>query len=215
MVDIGGTTSDFAALSPSGLPRQASAAATIGGVRTAFSMPEIVSIGLGGGSLVQSADQSGDISVGPVSVGHRLGTDARCFGGSVLTATDIAIAKGYVDESLPSWHADVSPELVHRASQDIKIQLQRCVDKMKTSDLEVVLLIVGGGSIIQAEPLVNVRSCIRPPFYKVANAVGAAIAKVGERELYDISSSNGSRYLERLTALSYQKVGATRISSET
>ena len=178
MVDIGGTTSDFAALSPSGLPRQASAAATIAGVRTAFSMPETVSIGLGGGSLVQLSEKSCDVSVGPLSVGHRLGTDARCFGGDVLTATDIAIAKGYVDESLPSWQADVSLDLVHRASRNITHQLQHCVDKMKTSDLDIVLLIVGGGSIIQVEPLVNVKSCIRPPFYKVANAVGAAIAKV-------------------------------------
>lgn len=178
MADIGGTTSDFAALSPSGFPRQASAAANIAGVRTAYSMPEVVSIGLGGGSLVHFEDGSSKVSVGPLSVGHRLLNEARCFGGDKLTATDIAVAKGYSDDSLPGWKADISSDLVDRASRDITVQLQRCVDTMKTSDLDVVLLLVGGGSIIQMEPLTNVRSCIRPPFYKVANAVGAAIAKV-------------------------------------
>src|SRR5579871_6579864 len=52
MVDIGGTTTDFAALAPSGFPRQSPATVKVGGVRTAFSLPELVSIGLGGGSLV-------------------------------------------------------------------------------------------------------------------------------------------------------------------
>lgn len=177
MVDIGGTTSDFAALSPSGFPRQASATANIGGVRTAFSMPEVVSIGLGGGSLIQVGDSS-KVTVGPVSVGHRLQEEARCFGGSSLTATDIVIAQGFVDESLPQWKPDVSSEIIEKASRQVATKLERCIDTMKTSDADVVLLLVGGGSIIQKSELRNVKKCIRPPFYKVANAVGAAIAKV-------------------------------------
>ncbi|KAL1853130.1 hypothetical protein Daus18300_011958, partial [Diaporthe australafricana] len=52
VVDIGGTTTDVCALLPSGFPRQAPGFVEIGGVRTAFSMPEVVSIGLGGGSKV-------------------------------------------------------------------------------------------------------------------------------------------------------------------
>ena len=177
MVDIGGTTSDFAALSPSGFPRQASATANIGGVRTAFSMPEVVSIGLGGGSLIQ-VDDSGKVAVGPVSVGHRLQDEARCFGGKTLTATDIVVAQGFSDESLPKWKHDISSDLIEQASHQIASKLERCIDTMKTSDAAVVLLLVGGGSIIQKSELRNVKKCIRPPFYKVANAVGAAIAKV-------------------------------------
>lgn len=177
MVDIGGTTSDFAALSPSGFPRQASATATIAGVRTAFSMPEVVSIGLGGGSLVQT-DDAGNVSVGPLSVGHRLRDEALCFGGSTLTATDIVVAQGFHDESLPSWKGELAEEIVKGATRQIEAKLERCIETMKTSDAEVVVLLVGGGSIIQMAELPNVKKCIRPPFYKVANAVGAAIAKV-------------------------------------
>ncbi len=55
-------------------------------------MPDLHSIGLGGGSIV---DLSRDpISVGPLSVGCRLTELAETFGGNVLTATDAAIAAG-------------------------------------------------------------------------------------------------------------------------
>ncbi|KAG6042851.1 hypothetical protein E4U39_005371 [Claviceps sp. Clav50 group G5] len=55
VVDIGGTTTDVCALLPSGFPRQAPGFVEIAGVRTAFSIPEVVSIGLGGGSKVETA----------------------------------------------------------------------------------------------------------------------------------------------------------------
>ncbi|KAI5468172.1 hypothetical protein BGZ63DRAFT_399694 [Mariannaea sp. PMI_226] len=177
MVDIGGTTSDFAALSPSGLPRQSSATANVGGIRTAFSMPEVVSIGLGGGSLVQ-VDNMSAVAVGPISVGHRLHTEALCYGGATLTATDIIVAQGLHSGSFPQTKLDVAPEIILAASRQIAAKLERCIDTMKTSDADVILLLVGGGSIIQASELQNVKRCIRPPFFEVANAVGAAIAKV-------------------------------------
>ena len=69
----------------SGFPREANAVVKIGGVRTLFRMPDLFSIGLGGGSHV-SLDP---VAVGPVSVGYRLTADALVFGGAQLTATDI------------------------------------------------------------------------------------------------------------------------------
>jgi len=50
----------------------------------------LLSIGLGGGSLVQ-ADP---LAVGPESVGYRLIDESRVFGGDTVTATDIAVAAG-------------------------------------------------------------------------------------------------------------------------
>lgn len=52
IVDIGGTSTDVSMVSK-GFPRQASAYVKIGGVRTNFRMPDTISIGLGGGSLVK------------------------------------------------------------------------------------------------------------------------------------------------------------------
>ena len=53
---------------------------------------------------------------------------------------------------------------------------------MKTSPEDITVLLVGGGSIIAPDSLVGVKEIIRPPFFGVANAVGAAMAK-GTRPL--------------------------------
>src|SRR6185312_809520 len=92
VIDVGGTTTDIGSLRH-GFPREANNAVEIGGVRTLFRMPDLLSIGLGGGSLVSDAP----LAVGPVSVGYRLTQDALVFGGSQLTATDIAVAAELLD----------------------------------------------------------------------------------------------------------------------
>src|SRR2546428_4653034 len=70
VVDVGGTTSDVGML-VHGFPREASIAVDIGGVRTNFRMPDVVSFGLGGGSLVRQAGG------GCASVRTQLGTNSR------------------------------------------------------------------------------------------------------------------------------------------
>lgn len=52
VVDIGGTTTDVAAI-VDGFPRPASAYVRIGGIRTNFRMPDTFSVALGGGSIVK------------------------------------------------------------------------------------------------------------------------------------------------------------------
>lgn len=47
VVDVGGTTTDLGVIQ-NGFPRESSVAVTIGGVRTNFRMPDVISIGLGG-----------------------------------------------------------------------------------------------------------------------------------------------------------------------
>lgn len=51
-------------------------------------MPEVFSIALGGGTKIEQSEE-GEVSVGPESVGHRLTTEARVFGGSTLTTTGV------------------------------------------------------------------------------------------------------------------------------
>ena len=94
VVDVGGTTSDVGML-VHGFPREASIAVDIGGVRTNFRMPDVLSFGLGGGSLVRQA--GGGVRIGPDSVGYELTTKGRVFGGEVLTTTDIAVGAGTVE----------------------------------------------------------------------------------------------------------------------
>ena len=70
---------------PSGFPRQAGTWVEIGGVRSSFSMPDVVSVALGGGTLVEQKEDG--IVVGPESVGHRLTSEALVFGGDTMTTT--------------------------------------------------------------------------------------------------------------------------------
>lgn len=187
VIDVGGTTSDVCALLPSGFPRQAPNFVEVGGVRTAFSMPEVLCVGLGGGSRVVYDEASDSVQVGPESVGHYLTSQALVFGGDVMTTTDIVVASGKADIGDVKRARAISPGLVSKARVQIKKILERAVEDMKVSDLPVTLLLVGGGSIVQMDDLEGVTECIIPPHHDSANAVGAAIAKVsGEVDVIEI-----------------------------
>ncbi len=67
VVDIGGTTSDVGMLMQ-GFPRESAVAVDIGGVRTNFRMPDVLAIGLGGGSRVRDEGRR----IGPDSVGYEI-----------------------------------------------------------------------------------------------------------------------------------------------
>jgi hypothetical protein len=187
VVDIGGTTSDVCALLPSGLPRQAPNYVEVGGVRTAFSMPEVLSVGLGGGSVVVVDERTKAVSVGPESVGNHLTSKAMVFGGNVMTTTDVVVAAGKSDIGDSSKVKDISTQIVNKAREEIQKILERAIDSMKISDQPVVLLLVGGGSVIHMDALKGVAECVVPPHHDSANAVGAAIAKVaGEVDVIEL-----------------------------
>lgn len=112
VIDVGGTTTDFGVIQ-NGFPRESSVAVTIGGVRTNFRMPDIVSIGLGGGSIVRQASD-GSVTVGPDSVGYRITDQAMVFGGSVMTATDIAVRLGMADIGDASLQRPLTRDLPKR-----------------------------------------------------------------------------------------------------
>ncbi|KAJ7510350.1 Hydantoinase/oxoprolinase [Mycena galericulata] len=178
VVDVGGTTTDVGVLLPSGFPRQAAAFIEGSfGQFFSFSMPDVNSIGLGGGSRVRIAPDR-RVTVGPDSVGHYLTRDAKVFGGEVLTATDICVRAGAGGIGDAAKVADIANDVVSQARVVMKKLLENVVDLMKTSPEDCTLLLVGGGSIIVPPELKGVEEVILPPFHSVANAVGAAIANV-------------------------------------
>ncbi|NDV00243.1 hydantoinase/oxoprolinase N-terminal domain-containing protein [Pseudoroseicyclus tamaricis] len=172
VVDIGGTTADVGMLQK-GFPRPASMAVEVGGVRTNFRMPDVFSIGLGGGSLV--AGEGGDI--GPQSVGYRLTEEARVFGGATLTTTDIVVAAGRASLGDPAEVEGLEPELVSTALARIDTMLEEAVERSRISSEPLPVIVVGGGSIIAPGRLGELE-VIKPGHFAVANAVGAAIAQV-------------------------------------
>lgn len=179
VVDIGGTTTDVGLLLPSGFPRQCSSHAVVGGVRMNFSMPHVESIGLGGGSIVRQ--ENDDVTVGPDSVGSEITSRAKVFGGKVLTATDASIAQGKSvfgigDKSKVEGICEES--LLKGYEAQVKTKLERVIDRMRTSPDPLPVLLVGGGSFIAPSELRGASNVLRPPYYQVANAIGAAMGKL-------------------------------------
>jgi N-methylhydantoinase A/oxoprolinase/acetone carboxylase beta subunit len=176
VVDIGGTTTDVGVLR-NGFPREASAEVEIAGVRTNFRMPDVLSVGLGGGSVVR--DDGGEVRVGPDSVGYELTARARVFGGDTLTATDIAVAAGHADLGDAALVQRLPTKLVARASDAIHRAVEDAIDRVKTSAGDMPVVLVGGGTILVDRPLAGASRATRPDHASVANAIGAAVAQVG------------------------------------
>ena len=173
VVDVGGTTTDIGSLRQ-GFPRQANNVVEVGGVRTLFRMPDLLSLGLGGGSLVGGEP----LRVGPVSVGFQLTSRARVFGGSELTVTDVGVAAGLIDLGDRRRVADLPAGLVTAALARIHAILEEGVDRMKTDAGDAPLIAVGGGCFLVPARLAGVSEVVHVPHQEVANAVGAAIAQV-------------------------------------
>jgi N-methylhydantoinase A/oxoprolinase/acetone carboxylase beta subunit len=174
VVDIGGTTTDVGSLHK-GFPRQATVAVEVGGVRTNFRMPDVFSIGLGGGSHVVETDKG--IKVGPTSVGYKIVTEALIFGGSTLTTSDIVVASGRESLGDASKVAHLDMDLIARTQTKIMAMLEDCVERSRLSPEPLPVIIVGGGSILVDGPIGGLE-VIKPNHFAVANAVGAAIAQV-------------------------------------
>ncbi|MCL6454162.1 MAG: hydantoinase/oxoprolinase family protein [Alicyclobacillus sp.] len=175
VIDVGGTTSDIGVLL-NGFPRESSIAVEIGGVRTNFRMPDLISMGLGGGTMV--IGEAHRIRVGPESVGYRLTSESRIFGGRVLTMSDIAVRSGRASFGDPERVADVAESLCVSALQSAHDMLADGLDRMKTSAAGVPVIAVGGGSFLIPDEMVGASEVLRPENSDVANAIGAAIAQV-------------------------------------
>lgn len=186
VMDVGGTTTDIGVLG-NGFPRESSIAVDIGGVRTNARMPDILALGLGGGTRIHldparyGAGQLDGTSlrVGPDSVGYRLTEDAYLFGGDTLTASDVAVATGLARFGDPARLPALSPAVLAAVLARFKHMLEEGIDRMKTSRGDATVLAVGGGGFLVPDTLKGAARVVRPPHAEVANAVGAAIAQVG------------------------------------
>ena len=177
VLDIGGTTSDLGVL-VNGFPRESSIAVNVGGVKTNFRMPDINSIGIGGGTVVHQHDD-GTFTVGPDSVGYRITEKALVFGGDVLTLTDVAVRLGKANLGDPEKVAHVDLDLAQKVEQQVKQMLEDAIDSMKTQAGDVDLVLVGGGAIVAPATLNGVKQIHQDQLGAVANAIGATIAQVG------------------------------------
>jgi N-methylhydantoinase A/oxoprolinase/acetone carboxylase beta subunit len=173
VVDVGGTSTDVGQLTR-GFPREANSVVEVGGVRTLFRMPDLLSIGLGGGSVVAREP----LTVGPRSVGYRLTEDALVFGGGMMTATDAAVAAGVAEIGDKGRVAGLPCDLVLAVLASARERIEDAVDRIKTEAGDMPLVAVGGGAFLVPDRVAGVSRVIRVAHGEHANAVGAAIAQV-------------------------------------
>ncbi len=177
VADVGGTSTDFGMI-VNGFPRESAYAVDIGGVSTNFRMPDVLAIPLGGGTVVRDGEDGARL--GPDSVGYRLPEKALVFGGSTPTLTDAMVASGRAsigDHDLPSDALEVLGSAIEASDEAVA----EGIDRMKVGRGDVPLVVVGGGSMLVPDSLPGVSKVLRPEHYDVANAIGAAIARVSGR----------------------------------
>src|SRR5205823_4709613 len=139
VVDVGGTTTDVGALRH-GFPREANNVVEVGGVRTLFRMPDLLSLGLGGGSHV-TLDP---LSIGPVSVGYRLTTEARVFGGAT-----IAQVSGEVDQIFQSLSRDEAIARARAGAEARAVTAGAARDSLRVVEVEDLPLAYLPGSSLR------------------------------------------------------------------
>lgn len=170
VVDVGGTTTDVGEVKD-GFPRLAGTSVMVADVRTNFAMPDVISIGLGGGSIIGLKDP---LTIGPVSVGHELLQKSKVFGGDTLTATDLAVASGrcQVGNNAPPSISSLD-KLIEILDKMVSEQVARA----RTSNKAIPVIAVGGGSVMMPSKIDGLE-VVTPKHNDLANAVGAAIAQV-------------------------------------
>ena len=177
IVDIGGTSTDIGVIID-GFPRESALAKDIGGCRTNFRMPDLISIALGGGSIV--CEKDGVINIGPESVAFQLKEKAIIFGGDTLTVSDIAVRLGLADIGDKDKVQHIPLEFAQKAMDKISEMLIEAIEQIKTSSHKEDIILVGGGSVVVDQKVLSILgNIILPENFGVANAIGAASANAG------------------------------------
>jgi N-methylhydantoinase A/oxoprolinase/acetone carboxylase beta subunit len=174
IVDIGGTTTDVGAVK-NGFARRSLNTSNIGGVPINFPMPDVLSVAVGGGSIISYEN---NMVIGPRSLGSQMVQQARSFGGSYLTLTDCALKLGYA-RGLHACTSDIgfSSADARRVFDCAKAKILPLIAKMKGQHKNLPVILVGGGATLFPEKFFGAAEIV-PEYASVANAYGAACAQI-------------------------------------
>ncbi|MCB1181501.1 MAG: hydantoinase/oxoprolinase family protein [Chlamydiia bacterium] len=202
VVDIGGTSTDVG-LVRNGFPIRSLNKSNIGGVSLNFPMPDVLSVALGGGSIIRFNENK--TVIGPTSVAKSLTSRALCFGGNELTLTDAALVMGHLEikESQPV-RALIDPAQGSAIFDQVKQKLNDLIIKIRGEYKALPIIFVGGGSAL-------LPSCFfageyqMPSFFNVANAYGAALSEISGMIDTVVSLQNREEVLSKLYEQAKQK----------
>jgi N-methylhydantoinase A/oxoprolinase/acetone carboxylase beta subunit len=175
VVDAGGRALHVGVLD-GGFPRQSGRPARIAGVRMGFRTPDVVSLPMGGGSVVHL---DGDPpAVGPGNVGADLRRQALSFGGPTPTLTDAAVAGGRAEMGSHPM-SPMQRDRLARALAIVDALLERTVETVRGDMPSPPIVVVGGAGMLVPDGLPGAGEVIRPLDGEVANAIGAAMGSIG------------------------------------
>jgi N-methylhydantoinase A/oxoprolinase/acetone carboxylase beta subunit len=209
VVDVGGTSTDVAYI-VNGFPRESSITVNIGGVKTNIRCPDLLSIALGGGTIIKTSGEE-VLEIGPESVGHNLVLLGKSFGGPMLTVHDIAVGSNLIEEKLEIFDTNfvthqenidkLSEKLISDAYSKIKKLIETSIDQMKTTAELVPAIFIGGGSIvIPKEDIAGTSEVIQPEHFEVGGAIGTTIAEIGAyaEGIVDLEIENREEAIEKV-----------------
>ena len=173
VIDIGGTSTDIGMLINS-FPKESSIAVEFSSIRTNFRMADVLSIPLGGGSIINEKTPY----VSNQSLGNRITTDSLSFNGSTTTITDIYTNQNKANFIPPNQNFKLSSEVIKSVEDEIYSKITIAVDRMKTDSKNIKAIVVGGGSFIIPKKLEGVDLIKFPEFGEVANAIGSSMAQI-------------------------------------
>ena len=144
-------------------------------------------------------------TVGPASVGFHITRDSLLFGGSQVTATDIAVAADLVELGEPRLVAHLNRQAVERVRTTISEMIADGVDRMKTEATPLPLIACGGGAFLVPKQLDGISEVVQVEHHAVANAVGAAIAQVSGEVDRVFSEISRQQAIDQATEEAQQK----------
>jgi len=204
VIDIGGSSTTIGRL-VDGFPSTLPTSVMLGGVRLQLPLPEILSIEVGGGSVIRQT-VAGTITLGPDSVGAALDSRARIFGGDTLTATDVAVAAGRLHLGDVSRMREIAVRLVQQALDLFHAHIESGLALATHAAPDLPRVIVGGGALLVARPWSGCAPPLMPAHHQAVNAIGAATAPLSKLtdEVYSY------RALGREVALAQARADALR-----
>jgi len=213
IVDIGGTSTDVGVVH-NGFARRCMNQSNIGGITLNASMPDVLSVALGGGSHIQfNSDES--IRIGPHSSARKIFQDAISFGGQQLTLTDIALKLGSV--SIPNTNphkVELSQIECESVFQNVMQQINRLVTLIQGKYVDLPIVLVGGGASLIPKKHLSQRFYI-PHHAGMANAYGATLAEISGTVDTLVSLTDRDKTLDELKQQAIEQAIRSGASKET
>jgi N-methylhydantoinase A/oxoprolinase/acetone carboxylase beta subunit len=176
VVDIGGTSTDVACVL-NGHVKRSGGVVTIADVRMRFPCPDVLSLALGGGSIIEVQG-----NIGPGSVGRELLLMSQAFGGPTLTLTDLALLLGFVE--IPGANLsqiNIERNKAEKILDKAALKIAHAVQLVRGENKDLPCVLVGGGALLFQKVLPTVLEgviSLESGLIGAANAFGAAHAEI-------------------------------------